>query len=205
MRSTTSLILAALAALTMSVGVFAKTPAAAEDCASCHNKNGISDDEDIPIIAGTSAFFLENQIFIFREDARPCVEDKFGEEAHKGIAEDHCDLVKEMSENDITELAAYFAEQPFESADQEVDEDLAGMGAQIHEQRCEKCHSDGGSLALDDAGILAGQWKTYLVRTLQNYKNGERWQPEKMQPAIEALGEKDINALAEYYAREGKK
>jgi len=105
--------------------------------------------------------------------------------------------------NDV--FAAYFAEQPFESADQEVDEDLAGMGAQIHEQRCEKCHSDGGSLALDDAGILAGQWKTYLVRTLQNYKNGERWQPEKMQPAIEALGEKDINALAEYYAREGKK
>ena len=58
---------------------------------------------------------------------------------------------------------------------------------------------------LDDAGILAGQWKGYLISTLQDYKNGDRWQPEKMQPATTALGEKDIQALAEYYAREGKK
>ena len=103
------------------------------------------------------------------------------------------------------ELAAYFADQPFESTDQKVDADLANMGAQIHEQSCEKCHSDGDSLVLDDAGILAGQWKGYLISTLQDYKNGDRWQPEKMQPATNALSEKDIKALAEYYAREGKK
>ncbi|MCR8916176.1 cytochrome c-553 [Marinobacter panjinensis] len=205
MRSITSLILAALAALAMSAGVFAKAPPAAEDCASCHNKDGISEDEDIPIIAGASAFFLENQMLIFKEGARPCAKEEFGEEEHDGIAEDHCDLAKALSEKEITELAAYFAEQPFKSADQKVDEELAGMGAQIHEQRCEKCHSDSGSLALDDAGILAGQWKAYLVRTMQDYKNGDRWQPEKMQPAMEALSEKDIQALAEHYAREGKK
>ncbi|AXS84209.1 c-type cytochrome [Marinobacter sp. Arc7-DN-1] len=205
MRSTTSLIPATLAALAVSAGVFAGVPSAAEDCASCHNKNGISDDEDVPIIAGASAFFLENQMFIFKEGARPCGTEEFAEEAHKGIAESHCDLAKQLTEKEFTELAAYFADQPFESADQKVDEDLASMGAQIHQQSCEKCHSDGGSLVLDDAGILAGQWKGYLISTLQDYKNGDRWQPEKMQPATTALSEKDIQALAEYYAREGKK
>ncbi len=205
MRSITPLFLATLAALAMSTGVFAEAPSAAEDCASCHNKNGVSDDEDIPTIAGASAFFLENQMLIFKEGARPCAKEEFGEGEHEGIAEDHCDLAKELGEKEITELAAYFADQPFESADQKVDEDLAGMGAQIHEQRCQKCHSDGGSLALDDAGILAGQWKAYLVRAMQDYKAGDRWQPEKMQPAMEALSENDITALAEYYAREGKK
>lgn len=204
MPSTTSLILATLAALAVSTGVFAEAPSAAEDCASCHNKNGVSAEEDIPTIAGASAFFLENQMFIFKEGARPCAREKFGEEEHKGIAEDHCDLAKELSDKQIAELAAYFADQPFESADQQVDEDLASMGAQIHDLRCQKCHSDGGSLALDDSGILAGQWKAYLVRTMQDYKAGDRWQPEKMQPAIEALSENDIMALAEYYARTGK-
>ncbi|WP_404362790.1 c-type cytochrome [Marinobacter sp.] len=204
MRSATCLIFATLAALMMSAGVFAEAPSTAEDCASCHNKDGVSDDEDIPTIAGASAFFLENQMFVFKEGARPCAKEEFGEEEHEGIAEDHCDLAKDLSEKEITELAAYFSDKPFQSADQKFDADLAKMGAQIHEQRCEKCHSDAGSLALDDAGILAGQWKAYLVRTMNDYKKGDRWQPEKMQPAMEALSEKDIRALAEYYAREGK-
>lgn len=205
MRSTTSLILATLAALAMSTGVFAQAPSAVEDCASCHNKNGVSDDESIPTIAGASAFFLENQLLMYQESARPCAKEEFSESEHDGIAEDHCALSKQLSEDEIIELAAYFADQPFQSADQTFDEDLAKVGAQIQEQRCAKCHSDGGSLALDDAGILAGQWKAYLISALNDYKNGERWQPEKMGPAIEALSEQDIKALAEYYAREGNK
>lgn len=205
MRSTTSLILVTLAAVAMSTGVFAQAPSAVEDCASCHNKNGVSDDEHIPTIAGASAFFLENQLLMYQEAARPCAKEEFSESEHEGIAADHCELTKELSENEIIEIAAYFADQPFQSADQTFDEDLAKRGAQIQEQRCAKCHSDGGSLALDDAGILAGQWKAYLISAMNDYKNGDRWQPEKMGPAIEALSEQDIKALAEYYAREGNK
>lgn len=205
MRSTNFLALTALVALTMSGPVSAKAPQSAEACSSCHNENGVSQDENIPTIAGASAFFLENQLLMFKEEARPCAAEEFDEEEHGGVAKNHCALAKDLSEAEIGELSAYFADQPFQSAEQKVDEDLAGMGAQIHEQRCEKCHSNAGSLALDDAGMLAGQWKKYLISTLQDYKKGERWQPEKMKPAIESLSDKDIKALAEFYAREGNK
>lgn len=182
-------------------------PELAKTCAICHGENGLSDEPEVPIIAGASGFFLENQIAVFAEEARPCEADFFKEEAaepeHDISAEDHCALAAEVSDDEMVELAEYFAGEPFEPAQQEVDAALADQGASIHAGACERCHTEGGSLALDDAGILAGQWKPYLMEQMEYYKAGERWQPEKMQPEMEKLSEDDMKALAEFYAREG--
>lgn len=179
----------------------AGAPQAAENCVACHNENGISEDSEVPTIAGASDYFLENQLAVFAGEGRPCEADYF-EQQSDVEAEDHCALASSMSEDEQIEVAAYFASQPFKPAQQEVDEELAGQGASIHEANCERCHSDGGSLALDDAGILAGQWKHYLVEQFEYYKADKRWQPEKMQPEMD-LDESEMQALAEFYAREG--
>lgn len=178
-------------------------PQAAKDCAVCHNDNGISEEAEVPTIAGASDYFLENQLAVFGGEARPCEADYFEQESDIE-AEDHCVMASGLSEDEQIEVAAYFASKPFKPAQQEVDEELAGKGASIHEANCERCHSDGGSLALDDAGILAGQWKHYLIEQFEYYKEDKRWQPEKMQPEMD-LSEEEMKALAEFYAREGLK
>ncbi len=175
-----------------------------QKCADCHGKDGISSDENLPSIAGASGFFLENQMAIFREEARPCEADAFeGEE--DASAANHCKLAAGLADDAIAAVAKHYSAQPFEPADQPVDQALADKGASIHEAACSKCHSNGGSLALDDAGILAGQWKPYLMEQLEYYKAGKRWQPEKMKPTIDELSEPDMKALVEYYASQGEK
>lgn len=180
-------------------------PEAAKTCADCHGDNGVSTNKDHPTIAGASAFFLENQLVIYQEKARPCVPELFKEAEKQPPEKDHCALAQSLSEDDVTALADYFSSQDFVPADQPVDEGLAGKGESIHAAKCDKCHTEGGSLALDDAGILAGQWKPYLLRQLEHFKAGKRWQPEKMEPEIKDLSEQDMKALVEYYASQGPK
>ena len=179
----------------------AESPDKPGGCAVCHNENGISDSAEVPTIAGASAYFLENQLAVFAGEARPCRADFFEQQSDVEVA-DHCVLASGLSEDEQSKVAAHFAEQPFKPAGQEVDEALASKGASIHEAGCERCHSDAGSLALDDAGILAGQWKHYLIEQFKFYKADKRWQPEKMQPEMD-LGDEEMKALAEFYAREG--
>lgn len=191
------------AALAGAVSVTAEVPSNVQACVGCHGENGISQNSDIPIIAGASAFFLENQLFLFRDEGRPCASELFAQQ-EEPPAPDHCALATDWSDDDITELAGYFAERPHQSAEQSVDAALAETGQAIHERHCDRCHAEGGSLALDDAGILAGQWRPYLIRTLESFRAGERWQEEKMADATANLSDDDIKALAEYYVSVGQ-
>ena len=70
----------------------------------------------------------------------------------------------------------------------------------IHERDCAVCHTDGGSNAEDDSGILAGQPMGYLEMMLAEYRATERDQPEPMQKKIAGLSDDDVKALVNYYA-----
>lgn len=174
----------------------AAVPAAAAGCADCHGEGGVSQRPDIPTIAGFSAFYLEGQMLAYQEGDRPCAE----VEGDDGRTADMCEIAKAMTADEIAEVSAYFADQDFVAADQPVDATLAAKGKALHEQRCELCHSDGGSFAGDDAGLLAGQWKPYLLATLAEYRSGKRVEPEKMKPQTAALSDDEIKALVEFYA-----
>lgn len=176
-----------------------------DECATCHGDKGASKDKAFPIIGGMSAFYLEEQLRAYRDEARPCDKTEYPSGPHKGETTDMCKEAKELTEEQMRQVAEYFAEQPFVPADQEYDAELAAQGAKIHERQCSKCHSEGGSLAFDDAGILAGQWRPYLEETFEAYRAGKRWQPEKMAPEIEKLADSDIKALIEYYVSQGEK
>ncbi|ROQ20733.1 cytochrome c553 [Marinimicrobium koreense] len=194
----------AILLLANAASVWAEAPVEAEACASCHGEKGISRDGDIPIIAGASNFFLENQLFLFRDKGRPCAGELFSQRAESPPKPDHCALAADWSDDDIAKIAGYFSALPHQSAEQSFDTELAQIGKAIHERSCDRCHAEGGSLALDDAGILAGQWRPYLIRTLESFRAGERWQEEKMADATAKLSDDDIKALAEYYVSVGQ-
>lgn len=195
----TDMSLLAAAMMAASAGVSAGL---SDNCATCHNDNGVSTDEAVPTLAGNAAFFIENQLFMFAEGTRPCAADYFAAKADVA-AEDHCALVAEFPEDKITEIGAAYEGMEHVAFEQDFDADLAAAGEDIHNAACEKCHSDAGSVIDDEAGILAGQPKAYLIAQLKHYRADER-PPAEMQKPAHGLSDADITALAEFYAREGK-
>jgi cytochrome subunit of sulfide dehydrogenase len=171
-----------------------------ESCANCHGKDGASTEADVPTIAGYSAAYLAESMNTYKKKERPCPETKYRAGDKKGQQTDMCKTVANLSDADVKAVAGYFAGKKFVRAKQSFDPALAKKGKELHEFHCEKCHSDGGSVADDDAGILAGQHKGYLAETFKEYTSGKRPMPEKMKPKIEKLDKANIDELVNYYA-----
>ena len=187
-------------ALCLSPAANAEITAVVEECDSCHGPGGVSVESDIPSIAGASGFVLEEYMFMYLDDARPCRESTYRSGDTDRPATTMCAIAKELSEEQLTELADYYGAKEFVSAKQDFDADKAAIGAKIHRRDCEKCHSDGGSYADDDAGMLAGQWMPYLERVFEEYAADERVMLEdKMKEKVDALDAVSITALIHYY------
>lgn len=172
-----------------------------EQCNDCHGEDGVSTESDIPTIAGASAFVLEENMFQYREEGRPCQESKYRSGDTERPATDMCVIARDLSEDEILELAEFYSDKDFVAATQEFDATKAEAGRRIHKRDCEKCHSDGGSYADDDAGLLAGQWMPYLEHVFAGYAAGERDMLEdKMREKIEKLDTEQTEALLHFYA-----
>jgi len=176
------------------------TSAVAEMCDGCHGKNGISEWQDMPTIAGIDAFVHSDALFIYRDAARPCatVEYRQGDTARGPT--NMCEVAKSMSDDEIEAIAEHYAALPFVAAKQEFDVGLAKTGEGIHSRACSRCHSAGGSDPADEASILAGQWMGYLESTFAEYASGDRDQPDKMKVKMDELSADDVKALLHYYA-----
>ena len=110
-----------------------------------------------------------------------------------------CQAAKDLSDTDRKQVAHHFSHKKIVRAQQKFDPALAKKGKEIHDRSCDKCHSDGGSLASDDAGIMAGQWMPYLQEQFKDFKTGKRPMVKKMKPKMEKLEPANIDALVNYY------
>lgn len=167
-------------------------PAEVSSCIGCHGADGVSYHPTVPTIAGMSRAYLAEQLEAFQSHERPCVEADFAQVAIPG---DHC-----MTLADVDVVADYFAGLTYQPAKQSFDSEKAADGRAIHESICAICHRAEGTNPEDDAGILAGQWKPYLIRSLMDFRAGERLQSVPKRRAMNRLSDIDIRALAEYYA-----
>ena len=170
------------------------------DCNDCHGDNGISQWEDMPTIAGISAFVHSDALYLYRDGDRPCMDSEYRQGDTARDATDMCALAEALSDDQIEALAEHYAELPFVAASQEFDADKAAAGKAVHDRDCERCHVDGGADPEEDASILAGQWMGYLAATFAEYASGDRDQPEKMRTKMDALSDADVQALLHYYA-----
>jgi sulfide dehydrogenase cytochrome subunit len=158
-------------------------------CTGCHGADGASGiTPDTPIIAGLDAGVLEDAMFAYMDGGRKCLP--------SGTM--MCSITGSLSEDDIVELAAHFAEMTFRPAGEDFDAALAATGEEIHENGCGMCHG------IHEPGdpqfsILHGQKMAYLRGVIQQYAAGERDQLPPMQAAISALSPEDIEAIVNYY------
>jgi len=170
-----------------------------EGCAACHGKGGASTEPDVPNIGGYSAVYLTGSLTAYKKQERACPETKYRTGDKKGTKTDMCQITKDMSPSDINQVAEYFAGQKFVRTPQKFDPELAKKGKNIHEMNCEKCHSEEGTVAGDDAGILAGQKVAYLEEQFKFFSEGKRPISKKMKPKLDQLDKAGIEALINYY------
>jgi cytochrome c553 len=161
----------------------------AEACVACHGEAGISQTENIPSLAGQPDQFIQWQLVFFRGGARK-------NEQMQPIAEN-------ISNEDIRILGAYFAAlTPPKASAPDDNPDLSKKGAQAAAgRRCASCHMDSyaGTKAV---ARIAGQREEYLVKSLRDYKTGQRsgGAGAAMADVAYPLSEEEIEALAHYLA-----
>lgn len=171
-----------------------------ENCNGCHGDNGVSQWSDVPTIAGLPEFTHADALYFFRDGDRPCSESKYRQGDTSRPATTMCKVTADLSDEMIDNIAAHYFEMDFVPAKQDFDAALAATGKDVHDRLCEKCHSDGGANAEDEASILAGQWMGYMEETFAQYMSGEREQDKTMKEKMDELSEADIKALLNYYA-----
>jgi sulfide dehydrogenase cytochrome subunit len=199
MRANKYLFLTAMLAV-FSVASGTDMDAITKGCNDCHGDNGVSQWADVPTIAGMPEYVHSDALFAYRDNTRPCAESEYRQGDTSRPATTMCDAVADLDDATLEDIALNYFELPFVAAQQEFDADLAAAGQTVHDEKCDKCHSEGGSNPDDEAGILAGQWMDYLANSFAEYASGDREQPKKMKEKMDELSAADATALQHYYA-----
>ena len=168
--------LAAMAALPSHAGDAAAGRDKSFPCLACHGAEGISDHYKWPNIAGQSEGYLVKQMRDFRDGARydPWMSP----------------MARPLSDEDIDDLAAYYAALPSGASDGPLPDKA---------RTCVACHREEIAAVNPLWPTLAGQHRRYLVKQMRDYRDGQRQDPV-MAPMAAPLSDQDIEELAAYYA-----
>lgn len=166
------------------------TPSAmlSNTCNGCHGTDGHSAGPNMPNLGGVPSNYIVEQMKNF----------KSGERKSSIMGR----LAKAYSDEEIALIASFFSTQKYQGAAQPTDAAKVARGKEVHKERCEKCHEEGGKVGQDE-GILAGQWKEYMDITFKEFRSKARPMPKKMAAKIEGeapLNDADIDALVHFYA-----
>jgi len=100
-----------------------------------------------------------------------------------------------LSAQDMADVAAFLAGAPLQPAAQPKGAPPAAA------QVCVACHGNDGVGITPQYPTLSGQYESYIVRALTDYKKGGRKNPVMAGFAAQ-LTDADIKALAAYYAQQ---
>jgi sulfide dehydrogenase cytochrome subunit len=189
----------AVLATTFSAANAGDVDALMKGCNDCHGPGGVSQASDIPSLAGFPEFVHSDALYIYRDEERPCAESKYRHGDTSRAAISMCAVAAKLSDDDIDALAAAYAELPYVKIKQDFDATLAAAGEAIHNEHCDKCHSEAGTNPDDEAGMMGGQPMDYLRSSFKEFVADTRSQPKKMKEKMDMLSEADYEALAHYY------
>ena len=165
-------------------------------CAACHGMDGNSTVAQWPKIAGQHEQYLVRHITLIRDGGRP-VPEMMG-------------IVAGLSDQDIADLAAYYASQTMSAG--AADESQVTAGERLYRAgnpesgvpACMACHGPAGEgNPLSGYPALAGQHAVYNAAMLQKYREGASWGADDANSAVMAgvskyLTTDEINAVSSY-------
>jgi cytochrome c553 len=159
----------------------------AEVCIACHGPNGNSVAPAFPILAGQTARYVYLQLKDFKEGRRsePQMEP----------------FVKDLSRQDMFDLAAFFAAQKPRPNSFKADPERVARGRKkADETLCTMCHL-GGFIGQNEIPRAAGQHYEYTVKQLRDFRTGKRTNDAgNMASVSKTLSEQDIEDLGHYLA-----
>ena len=169
-------------------------------CDECHGEGGRSETPDIPSIGGFTDFAIVELLDTYQMGLRTprTVALPDGTETDMG------QIAQALSDDDAWAVAEYYSRQTWRPHEQRFDADLAAAGARIHDEKCDKCHHDGGRDPEFDLPITAGQWREYLVAEFENFDSGRRALSKKMKEKYDTLSAADKRAIIELYVSAGE-
>ena len=157
----------------------------AEPCTACHGANGSSTMPQFPILAGQTARYIYLQLKDFKEGRRsePQMEP----------------FIKDLSRQDMFDLAAFFAAQNPRSVDFKVDPARIERGRKKAEETlCTMCHL-GGFKGQNEIPRVAGQHPAYVIKQMTDFRTGRRTNDAgNMASVSKTLSEQDIEDLAHF-------
>ena len=167
-------------------------------CAACHGADGNSTMPAWPKLAGQHAKYLQTQLQAFKQ----------GKEGPRDQAVMFASVAN-LTEQDIADLAAYFASQSIKAGS--TDEKYIALGQKLYRggdmkrgiPACSACHDPQGS-GNAQAGFpaLSGQFAEYTMAQLRAYRSGQRRTDinEIMRDISAKLTDADIEAISHYVA-----
>ena len=157
--------------------------ALAAGCAGCHGEDGMGGNASAPALAGQKADYLVAVLNAYKSGAR-------AEPVMSAMA-------KDLSDNDISNVVAYFSAAKCKSAGN-GNKKAAAAGLPVA-AKCAACHGEKGISALPPWPNLAGQSGEYLVSSLKSYKAGQR-KNGMMDGVAKDLSDADAANVAAYFA-----
>ena len=201
-----ALVLAGVLAGQAHAGDAAAGEAKAAVCAACHGPDGNSPAPDFPKIAGQGEKYFVKQLMDYKSGAR-----------ENAIMRGQ---VAGMSEQDMKDLAAFYAAQPIEVG--AADPDLVEAGERLYRggnmdtglAACSGCHGPAGSgIAAAGFPALSGQHARYIEEQLRAFRAAGRDdlgasayrrndttsdEPGMMQAIAAKMSDREIKAVASF-------
>lgn len=192
-----SALLVAVVAVSAAFAAQAADPEAgrakSQTCAACHGADGNSVNPEWPSLAGQQAVYIATQLHAYQAGER--------------VDPMMTGMVAGLSDEDILDLAAYYAAQTMEP--KTADPDLVELGERIYRggnlesgvTACTACHGPQG-LGNAPAGWpkVAGQHAAYIAHELREYRSGERTTDYQsmMRDIASRMTDEEIEAVASY-------
>lgn len=149
-------------------------------CGGCHGARGVSHDPMVPNLAGQEPTYLVNAIKAYRDHERS-----------------HEDMVADISDDDIADIAAFYSVQAAGSLT-DSGEELESVVA-----KCDRCHGRAEAETKLALPSLNGQKRDYLVRVMKEYRDDDRGS-SMMHKMSFGYSDELIEQLADWYATHPK-
>ena len=172
-------------------------------CNICHGDNGVSNGRNWPDLAGQNPHYIFKQLLDYHD----------GKRSETPPARAMTELAKELTRQEMADLAMYYAQFPLppgedprfvdEKTEQAIKKLVEFGDGQRMIAPCSACHGAHGEGGSVDMPALTGQQAVYFRNTMQEFKRGLRHNDiyGRMRYMSKALSDEEINALAQYYAK----
>ncbi len=184
-----------------------------EACFTCHGKNGVSDDSQMPILAGQHMYYTYVQLKDFQAGRRispvmteimtgRTVEELFANGSQSGRSDSPVmtEVAAFLTKEEMRMIATFFSEQEWPNIGYRADPARARKGeAATMAGQCVQCHR-GGYEGNSGTPRLAGQHLAYLEKTMLDFKSKSRANSAAKSSLMKTYSAEDIKRMAEFLA-----